>query len=73
VAVSEASQTRAQQLQGALRDHDAAMSLATEAFEAAFNEADELSGGTFNENSDPDAEPSAETQGETAPAAAQTS
>ena len=56
VAVSEASRARAEQLHAALRDHDAAMSHATEAFEAAFSEAEELSPGVFGEARQPEAE-----------------
>ena len=50
VAVSAASHTRAEQLQSALKNHDAAMSQATETYEAAFREAEELASGGFAGN-----------------------
>ncbi|HXY46179.1 MAG TPA: hypothetical protein VEH29_18480 [Acidimicrobiales bacterium] len=45
------------------------MSHATEAFEAAFSKADELSGAAFNEAAQPDADASAEFEGVPTPAA----
>jgi hypothetical protein len=59
-------------LQVALRDHDAAMSQATVAFEAAFNEADELGGVPFNESTQVD-DTSAEPEGDTRDVTAQSS
>jgi hypothetical protein len=72
VAVSEASRTRAEHLHAALRDDDAAMSHATEAFKATFREADELGGGTFNESSQADVGTSEAPEDDTGSTAART-